>query len=513
MTAFVIITSVYFYSRFLGYYSDQEISIWNYGFLMNSNNSLYYYLSKAAPLSIYNIMNLYRFSIFEVTIHTPFFLGIFAILGVLTFPLKKLVSHGYPMRSAESFIIFALNPYIINLLCNDTTGLIVAITTFLIFYGVHLYSYDHSSKGIFLFAIGLTVLIASGEIGLTFFLSIFFFIPILLKRLFDEHPPVGVYFLFIFPAVATILSMIYLGWLSNVPLESVFFINPKAFNDYSSLLNWIIFIPIIAYSVISSHPLTLRQFVTRNISILVPFLAQVFLISIDREYPFEIFISISMLLLALSIVGTKSKGKQYLVAAIYLLIVSWISLFIQPKNQMGTFFETLINRAQVTSIEDTEFQKWLSEQSSLKTIIVSGDAFKATYLNPNANDITEHHSKLYFSDLTQIDKNFDRVIVSRSDLDSRNGPYPSFQHDLYSNAPHQFYSVFNNGKWRVYQRSMYHANDDIIGRPLKHILFDNFMKDLLYMIIIFDLILIGWKINTKVKSTNLKGLSKNENTI
>ena len=158
-----IVACLYLYSRYLGFYSAQQIETWNYGFLMNSNDSLYFYLSKAAPLSLYNILNLYRFSIFEVTIFTPFILGLFTVLTILTFSIRILDIQLFNAKNALIFILFVLNPYVINLLCNDITGLMVAITTFLILKGIQSYEYNRSSRGILLIAIGLSILISSGE--------------------------------------------------------------------------------------------------------------------------------------------------------------------------------------------------------------------------------------------------------------------------------------------------------------------------------------------------------------
>lgn len=490
LLGFSFLITVYYLSRVNGYHSDLEIKTWKYLYLLNNSNNIYSLLSSTAPLSLFNIINIYRLTFFNLTIFAPFFLGMLAISLVSFFNSIDKKGNFLQINNTRAYVLlaFILNPYVLNAINNDVLSLITALTLFLIFKGVFYYDVKRSSKGIFLIAIGLAVLLTSGGIGVSNFMSLFIFLPLLLHTLFKDKYTLGPLFLIAFPSMATIFGIFYLSWLANIDIEKILFIHEHRFINYKSLLYWTIFIPIIIYR-IRTIGLNARQLLIRNSAIIIPLLAQVILITLDRSYQNYSFIAIALILTALNMLSSKSNKKAILSASLYLTFSSWLIFSFAPKGEIDNFYNSILNDHPYKTSLDYDVQNWFINNKTKKAIALSNDVYRLSMLD-STNDILTPISKNFQKELAYSLIEYDTIIISKEYLDKQSLPNIDYIRDLPKEVTDNYYKVFNNSKWSIYQNSSliraYSKGENTLSREFNWI----FVKELLYFMIIFDLVIL-----------------------
>lgn len=485
LLGFAFLIAIYYYSRLHGYHSDLEIRLWENLHLLNDENNMYYFLSNTPPLSIYNIVNFYRLTFFNLTIFAPFFLGIFTLLLTIYFRDRN-PENSKRLSDALLLVIFSLNPFVLNIICNDLVSLLVAITLFFIFKGIELYMTTDSPRGIFLVAIGLPVLISSAEIGLTSFAAIFLFLPLLARHLFLKKHVTGSLMLFAFPSIATFLGITYLAWLSGIDLKNIFFMHGKINGDFNSLKLWIIFLPILIYRY-KTFSRKIVDIITYNYDIFIPFTAQITLIANDRNYPTDAYISISLVLLALKMLKSKSSSRILLTGSIYLTIISWGSLSVISNSQTKEFLNATFNESSYIKSEDYKFQNWAIKMLNKKSIILSGDQYRLSIFDEN-NFLTTPNSKLFEKKVLNIEE-YDYIFSSRTEYDKLKSKFSHFQNTRDHNLKN-FSIVFSNNKWVAFKKSNHTYG---IGTSEKNDFYSSFnnlfLKEFLYMLILIDVVL------------------------
>lgn len=482
---FGFLITIYYLSRYHGFNSELEIKLWGNLHLLNDNNQMYYFLSNTPPLSIYNIINIYRLTFFNLTIFAPFFLGLISLFATIYFRNKSSKS----TKSYHSLIliIFSINPYVLNIICNDLVSLLTAIILVLIFKGIRLYSIKRSSKGIFLVAIGLAVLLSSAEIGVTNFIAVFLLIPLLLRQLFQRKEFLGPLMLFVFPSAATILGITYLSWLSNIDINKLIFMNGKLFQNFTSLSQWSVFIPVLIFRYRLFHK-NILEFINRNYGIIIPFLGHVTLILLDRDYSPSAFLSIALIITALKMLSSKTNTKIMILSSLYLTSISWISLNYTTSSQTQDFLSAIIDSNNYKNSQDHEVQDWVNKKTNGKSIILSGDHHRISMFD-DSNNMTTPASRFYQKSFNFELQTFDQIIISKSELDNFQNRF-NYTQDKSNMSYPNFSIVFSSPKWNILRKNDKSAKPYDMNSSYHNSFNSLFLKELLYMLIIFDLILV-----------------------